>query len=79
MNSVEQHVAEANGAVYVDVVPWFCTDQTCPAVINGITTHRDDFHVNENYAVWLSNVLGQAIGMVSPDHPMTAIQIPKQS
>jgi peptidoglycan/LPS O-acetylase OafA/YrhL len=79
MNAVEKQVAAANGADYIDVIPWFCTDSTCPAVVGGLTTHRDDFHINENYAVWLSNVLGQAIGLISPEHPLTAIRVPTQS
>ncbi len=77
MNLVEQQTAEANGAEFVDTIPWFCTDTTCPAVIGGLTTHRDNFHTAENYAVWLSNVLGQELGMIPRGKELTAIQIPE--
>ena len=63
-NAVEARVAEEHGAEYVDITPWFCTDEVCPAVINGLTVHRDSMHISENYAVWLSEVLGQATGLL---------------
>lgn len=66
-NATEQQVAEAHGAEYVDIVPWMCTDSFCPAVIGGITVHRDRMHINENFAVWLAEVLGNATGMIDGD------------
>lgn len=77
--AAERQVAEAMDAGFVDVVPWFCTDSTCPAVIGGLTVHRDDFHIAENYAVWLSNVLGRAVGMVPKAAPLTTVTIPAAS
>ena len=53
-NRVERETAEAHGAEYVDIIPWFCTQETCPAVIGDLTVHRDALHINENYAVFLS-------------------------
>jgi hypothetical protein len=35
-------------------------------VIAGLTTHRDAYHVAENYVVWLAGVLGEAIGILPP-------------
>lgn len=67
-NAVEAKVAEEHGAEYVDITPWFCTDEVCPAVINALTVHRDRMHVSENYAVWLSEVLGNATGLL--DSPL---------
>lgn len=66
-NAAEARVAEEHGAGYIDIVPWMCTDEFCPAVINGITVHRDRMHINENFAVWLSEVLGNATGMLDGD------------
>jgi peptidoglycan/LPS O-acetylase OafA/YrhL len=63
-NGRERQVAEQHGAAYLDVIPWFCTDTVCPAVVAGLTTHRDAYHVSENYAVWLAGVLGEAIGIL---------------
>jgi hypothetical protein len=60
----EKAIAEQNGAVFVDVTPWFCTSDVCPAVVGGLTTHHDAYHVTENYAVWLSEALGKATGLL---------------
>jgi peptidoglycan/LPS O-acetylase OafA/YrhL len=65
-NQVEQQTAEAHGAEYIDIIPWFCTQQTCPAVIGGLTVHRDALHINENYAVFLSSALAEATRL-TPD------------
>jgi peptidoglycan/LPS O-acetylase OafA/YrhL len=68
-NAMEAEVSAENGATYVDVIPWFCTDTTCPAVIADLTVRRDSMHVAENYAVWLSGVLADATGLVPPPGP----------
>lgn len=62
-NQIEQQTAEAHGAQYVDIIPWFCTQETCPAVIGNLTVHRDALHINENYAVFLSTALAEATGL----------------
>ena len=63
-NTMEREVAEANGATYVDIVPWLCTDSVCPAVVGGLDTHWDTFHVALNYALWLTAALGDATGLL---------------
>jgi peptidoglycan/LPS O-acetylase OafA/YrhL len=63
-NRRERATAEENGAGYVDTTPWFCTESTCPAVIANLTTHRDSYHVAENYVAWLTGVLGQSLGLL---------------
>jgi hypothetical protein len=65
-NAHEKQVALDHGADYVDVIPWFCTEDICPAVIGGLTVHIEKFHVSENYAVWLSQPLGEATALI-PD------------
>ncbi len=62
-NQVERETAGAHGADYIDIIPWFCAQGTCPAVIGGLTVHRDALHINENYAVFLSSALAEAAGM----------------
>ncbi len=62
-NQVEQETAKAHGAEYIDVIPWFCTQETCPAVIGNLTVHRDALHINENYAVFLSSALAEEAGL----------------
>ena len=63
-NRREQQVAEQNGARYVSVTGWLCTDSVCPAVVGGLAVYRDSFHVSPNYAYWLSNALGAAMGLL---------------
>jgi hypothetical protein len=62
-NRREQQVVEQNGARYVSVTPWFCTESVCPAVVAGLGVYRDAFHVSPNYAYWLSNALATAMGV----------------
>jgi hypothetical protein len=63
-NRREQQVAEQNGARYVSVTQWLCTDTLCPAIVDGLGVYRDYFHVSPNYAVWISNALGLAAGLL---------------
>ncbi|WP_435299196.1 acyltransferase family protein [Timonella sp. A28] len=39
-----------HGVEYVDTRGWFCTDDTCPAVIGNVMVYRDDQHVTATYA-----------------------------
>lgn len=66
-NTMEARVSQQNGAEYIDTIPWMCTQDFCPAVIDGITVHRDRMHINEAFASWLSEVLGNATGMIDGD------------
>jgi hypothetical protein len=71
-NAMEAQVAAEHGAEYVDVIPFFCTDVICPAVVGGLTTHRDEKHVSENYAVYLSRAIGEATGTMDEVAPSPA-------
>ncbi len=71
-NAMEAQVAVEHGAEFVDVIPFFCTDLTCPAVVGGLTTHRDAKHVSENYAVYLSRAIGEATGTIDDAAPSPA-------
>jgi hypothetical protein len=63
-NSREQQVAEQNGARFVSVTQWFCSDAVCPAIVGGLAVYRDYFHASPNYAYWLSNALAEATGLL---------------
>ena len=63
-NTLEGQTAIAAGAEYVDTIPWFCTDSFCPAVIGGLTVHRDNYHTGENYVVYLAQVLAEKAGLI---------------
>ncbi|MGC4192520.1 MAG: acyltransferase family protein [Thermomicrobiales bacterium] len=70
-NRMQRQTAEAAGATYIDVTPWYCTDAVCPAVIGGLTVHRDRNHTGENYVVYLAQVLGEATGLVPEGDRLT--------
>jgi peptidoglycan/LPS O-acetylase OafA/YrhL len=63
-NALEGQTAIAAGADYVDTIPWFCTDSVCPAVIGGLTVHRDNYHTGENYVVYLAQALAERTGLI---------------
>ncbi len=63
-NHMEQSTARQHGALYVNTVPWFCTTTVCPAVVSGIITRADASHLAPSYALWLSDVLAAAIGLL---------------
>ena len=63
-NEMEKRVAEAGGAEYVDVVPWLCAEDVCPAVVAGYATHKDAQHISTNYALWLRRSLAEAAALL---------------
>jgi peptidoglycan/LPS O-acetylase OafA/YrhL len=48
--ATERSAAEKYGASVIDVVPYFCTENTCPPVIGGRVAFFDDSHVTATYA-----------------------------
>ncbi len=63
-NEMEKRVAEAGGAQYVDVVPWLCAQDVCPAVVAGYATHKDAHHISTTYALWLRRSLAEAAALL---------------
>lgn len=56
--------AEATGTPVIDLTPWLCTDEICPAVVDGMLVMRDEHHVTAEYSRSLAPVLGAAIEAV---------------
>ncbi len=56
--------AEREGATYVDPVPWFCTERVCPPIVAERVAYRDGFTVGRLYVDYLTDVLGEAVGLV---------------
>jgi hypothetical protein len=52
-NDIERSVAEAAGAAFIDVTPWFC-GAICSPVIGNIVVYTNDYHVTATYARHLS-------------------------
>jgi peptidoglycan/LPS O-acetylase OafA/YrhL len=67
-NGAEKAAAEAAGAHYIDVTPWFCS-RVCTAVIGGTEVYWDDNHITAGYAFVLERVLGRALGIETTSSP----------
>jgi hypothetical protein len=56
-----ENAAKKTHAVYVNVVPWFCTPTVCPQVINNTIVYTDEFHITSTYAKQLQQLLEAAL------------------
>jgi len=66
----EQHAAQAAGARYLDMTPWFCST-TCTDVVGHYQPFWDPFHVTATYSMVLSQVLGYGIDLPAFATPAT--------
>jgi hypothetical protein len=75
----EQMAATEEGAHYVNITPWFCSN-TCTAVIGKYEVFWDQGHITAAYAYFLAGVLTRALhlsvhgGILPP--PTTSVGIP---
>jgi hypothetical protein len=51
--------AADGGATYVSTAEWFCLDDYCPAVLGELLSYRDQNHISDTYARYLTEVIGQ--------------------
>jgi len=54
------------GVSFVNVIPWFCSKRTCPAVIGNFEVYEDPWHATTTYSEHLAPVLGIALGLTAP-------------
>jgi SGNH domain (fused to AT3 domains) len=54
----EEAVAASAGAGYINTQPWFCYDLICAVIVNNLLVYRDDNHVTDTCASWLTPVIG---------------------
>lgn len=59
-NQAEKRTAEAAGAHYLDVTPWFCST-VCTAVVGRYQVYFDQGHIGRAYSLFLEGVLAQAL------------------
>jgi peptidoglycan/LPS O-acetylase OafA/YrhL len=63
----EQHAAldgaHQAGAGYVNLTPWLCTADLCPAIVGHYAAYQDQFHITGTYAQALMPLVQQAIGL----------------
>ena len=58
----QQAVARIGAAArFVDMTDWYCTADSCPAVVGGVVVHRDPTHLTATYATTLAPFLGARI------------------
>jgi peptidoglycan/LPS O-acetylase OafA/YrhL len=62
-NQQWRQAAAATGAHFVDPVPWFCDQRTCPVVIRDVIVYRDTNHVTRTFAATLKTGLGRKLGL----------------
>jgi peptidoglycan/LPS O-acetylase OafA/YrhL len=62
-NQAWKKAATATGAHWLDVVPWFCDEHTCPLVVGSLIVYRDTNHITRTYVATLGNLLIQRLGL----------------
>lgn len=60
----ERSATVSAGGSYVDVAPWLCTSSTCAAVVGNLLVFRDDNHLTNTYATWLTPVVSAVTAAV---------------
>jgi peptidoglycan/LPS O-acetylase OafA/YrhL len=61
MNNAEKFAADATGAGYINVTPWFCST-TCTDIIDNIIVYKDGDHITATYSRYLESELSLALG-----------------
>jgi hypothetical protein len=60
----ELAAADAHGATFVDTTDWFCTPDSCPAVVGDLLVLRDETHITPPMAEFLTPLLDAALAPV---------------
>lgn len=55
--------ARQAGAGYVNLTPWLCTADLCPAIVGHYAAYQDQFHITGTYARALMPLVEHAIGL----------------
>jgi SGNH domain (fused to AT3 domains) len=62
-NKAGVDAAQQAGAGYVNITPWLCTEDLCPAIIGHYLAYRDQRHLSTVFTEALSPVLEQAMNI----------------
>ena len=68
--AAEKSVVTQNGGSYVDTVPWFCTTSTCAVMVDNLVVYRDDNHVTQTYASFLTPVVEPELKLAMAGQPV---------
>ncbi len=55
--AAEASTVRIAGGTYVDTQPWFCTATTCAVMVDNLVVYRDDNHLTQTYANFLTPVV----------------------
>jgi hypothetical protein len=55
--------AHQAGAGYINLTPWLCTADLCPAIVGHYAAYQDQYHLTGTYAQALMPLVQQAIGL----------------
>jgi hypothetical protein len=55
--------AHQAGAGHVNLTPWLCTADLCPAIVAHYAAYQDQWHITSTYAQALMPLAQQAIGL----------------
>jgi acetaldehyde dehydrogenase (acetylating) len=61
LRSIERSAAERHKIHVIDVLPAFCSNEVCPAVVAGRVVYQDDSHITTTYAQALTPYLASVL------------------
>jgi hypothetical protein len=61
INAEMAAIAEEEGATFVDMTPWFCTEERCPVITANILIYSDQHHLTREFVVSRAGVLDEAL------------------
>jgi peptidoglycan/LPS O-acetylase OafA/YrhL len=59
--NLEIKVGTANGITLINSIEWLCSNEVCPPIIDNIVVYKDNNHISNTYAKYLSPLLGNKI------------------
>jgi hypothetical protein len=76
--AAESAVVTRNGGDYLNSQPWFCTLSTCATVVDNLVVYRDDNHLTQAYASFLTPVVGPALQRAIAGQPVVSYAVKPQ-
>jgi peptidoglycan/LPS O-acetylase OafA/YrhL len=61
VRAAREQATVKNGGQFIKLDQWFCTNEACPPIINGMNVNVDTAHVTSTYAKWLGPELEKSL------------------
>ena len=61
VNTELRRIVAAHGASFVDVIPWICSTDRCPAIIGNVLVYGDDDHITQVFGETRGQSLADAL------------------